>query len=80
MGTFIPPQALFSTILTGVAVQVLQLHQVAEICLIMVISMPFAALFGRFESLQRNRQNQAHTELLRRARAKLPPPTCSSNW
>jgi PTS system mannose-specific IIC component len=74
VGTFIPPYALFSTILTMVVVQALDLQQVSGVCLIMVLTMPFSALFGRFESLQRNRQNQAHTELLRWARQRTAGP------
>jgi PTS system mannose-specific IIC component len=74
VGTFIPPHALFSTILTASVSQALGLHQVSDVCLVMLLAMPFGTLFGRFEAVQRNRQNQAHTDLLHWARRRSAGP------
>ena len=67
-GTFIPPQALFSTFASMTLVYVLDLNLTEDIFLAMILTIPLALFGSWLEGRQRMWQNKSYNQLLKRVR------------
>ncbi len=70
VGTFIPPNAIFSLVASVLLMHFFQLEGTGELFLLVLLTLPGAYLMARLEGWERVRQNRNYNLILRQSRDK----------